>query len=71
MNTTINDEATILDFMSHRTDVAPKNMLWLHEYAEVELRRNETLPMVSYLETVFDLRKEWLDSSWGCAVAIK
>ena len=60
VNSTINDEATILDFMSHRTGLTPKNMLWLHEYADVELRRNKTLRMVSYLETVFDFRKQWI-----------
>ncbi|KAL8897524.1 MAG: hypothetical protein Q9207_007176 [Kuettlingeria erythrocarpa] len=69
MNTTINDEATILDWMSHRTGLAPKNMLWLHECAGVELRRNETLPIVSYLETVYDFRTKWLYSNWGYAVA--
>ncbi|KAI4088601.1 MAG: hypothetical protein LQ344_005939 [Seirophora lacunosa] len=69
VDSTINDEATILDFMSHRTGLAPKNMLWLHEYAGVELRRSETLRMVSYLETVFGFRKQWLYSHWGYAVA--
>ena len=69
MNETINNEATILDFMSHRTGLAPKNMLWLHEFAGVELRRNETLRMASYLETVFDFRTQWLYSNWGYAIA--
>lgn len=69
VDSTINDEATILDFMSHRTGLAPKNMLWLHEYAGVELRRSETLRIVSYLETVFGFRKQWLYSNWGYAVA--
>ncbi|MCJ1434732.1 hypothetical protein MMC27_004102 [Xylographa pallens] len=69
INETINNEATILDFMSHRTGLAPKNMLWLHEFAGVELRRNETLRMASYLETVFDFRTQWLYSNWGYAIA--
>ncbi|KAL9584282.1 MAG: hypothetical protein Q9212_002225 [Teloschistes hypoglaucus] len=69
VNSTINDEATILDFMSHKTGLAPKNMLWLHDYAGVQLPRNETLRMVSYLETVYDFRKLWLYSNWGYAVA--
>lgn len=69
VNKTINDKATILDFMSHRTGLAPKNMLWLHEFAGVELRRNETLKMASYLETVFEFRTHWLYSNWGYAIA--
>lgn len=68
-NKTINDEATIVDFMSHRTGLAPKNMLWLHESAGVNLRRNETLKMTSYLETVFEFRTRWLYSNWGYAIA--
>ncbi|KAL8630163.1 hypothetical protein Q9189_004084, partial [Teloschistes chrysophthalmus] len=65
VNSTINDEATILDFMSHRTGLAPKNI----DYAGVQLPRNETLRMVSYLETVYDFRKYWLYSNWGYAIA--
>ena len=68
-NQTNNDKATVLDFMSHRTGLAPKNVLWLHEFARVELCRNETLRMTSYLETVFDFRTRWLYSNWGYAVA--
>ena len=68
-NKTINDKATILDFMSHRTGLAPRNMLWLHEFAGVDLRRNETLKMTSYLETVFEFRTRWLYSNWGYAIA--
>lgn len=44
-------------------------MLWLHDYVVVELRRNEMLRLVSYLETVFDFRKRWLYSKWGYALA--
>ncbi|KAL9103693.1 MAG: hypothetical protein Q9163_001287 [Psora crenata] len=69
INATVNDKATMLDFMSHRTGLAPKNMLWLSEYAGVDLQRNETLMMVSYLEHVFDFRTQWLYSNWGYAVA--
>lgn len=69
VNPTINNKATILDLMSHRTGLASKNMLWLRDYAGVQLPQNETLQMVSYLETVFDFRKQWLYSNWGYAVA--
>lgn len=68
-NETVYDQATILDFMAHRTGLAPKNMLWLHEFAGVELCRNETLKMISYLESVFDFRTQWLYSNWGYAIA--
>ena len=69
VNKTINDEATVLDFICHRTGLAPKNMLWLHEFGRVELCRNETLNMASYLETVFEFRTRWLYSNWGYAIA--
>ncbi|KAL9106190.1 MAG: hypothetical protein Q9187_008593 [Circinaria calcarea] len=69
VNKTVYDEATIVDFMSHRTGLAPKNMLWLRKFARVELRRNETLKMTSYLETVFNFRTQWLYSNWGYALA--
>ena len=55
---TINEKATIVDFMSHR-----------HEFAEVGLRRNETLKMASYLETVFEFRTQWLYNNWGYVIA--
>lgn len=69
IDTTVENLATMRDFMSHRTGLAPKNMLWLSEFAGVDLRRNETLRMVSYLEHVFDFRARWLYSNWGYAVA--
>ena len=55
--------------MAHQTDLAPKNLLWLLEFAGVELRRDETIRMTSYLEPVFDFRTQWLYSNWGYAIA--
>ena len=69
VNETINHKATIIDFMSHRTGLAPKNRLWAHEFAGVSLRRKETLKMTSYLETVFVFRTCWLYNNWVFAVA--
>lgn len=68
-NAKVKDEATILDFMSHRTGLASKNMLWLHDFAGVDLRRNETLRTVSYLESVYGFRAQWLYSNWGYTIA--
>lgn len=38
VNKTINDKAKILDLLSHRTRLAAKNMLWLHELAKFKSR---------------------------------
>lgn len=62
-NKTINDKTTIVDYVSHRTGLAPENMPWLREFAGIELGRNETLRMLSYLETVFEFRRHWLYSN--------
>ena len=43
--------------------------MWLHERAGLALERSETLKVVSYLETVFKFRSQWLYNNWGYALA--
>ena len=68
-NKTVEDHASVADFLSHRTGLAPKNTMWLHERAGIALKRRETLDVVSYLETVFRFRSQWLYNNWGYALA--
>lgn len=66
---TVYDHANVIDFLSHRTGLAPKNSLWLHERAGLSLARRETLNVVSYLEIVAEFRSQWLYNNWGYALA--
>lgn len=66
---TIHNHSTVIDFLSHRTGLAPKNDLWMHERAGLSLARTETLNVVSYLETVAEFRSQWLYNNWGYALA--
>ncbi|KAL8745156.1 MAG: hypothetical protein Q9190_002688 [Brigantiaea leucoxantha] len=65
----IDKNATVIDFLSHRTGLAPKDALWMHERVGISLPRRETLNVVCYLETVFNFRSRWLYNNWGYAVA--
>jgi CubicO group peptidase (beta-lactamase class C family) len=55
--------------MSHRTGLAPKNLIWSQEFGQQSLRRKDALPTISALEKVFDFRTRWLYSNWGYALA--
>lgn len=68
-NPIIQDQSTIVDWLSHRTGLAPKNALWVSEFGHASLKRDAALPMISYLEQVFDFRSRWLYSNWGYALA--
>ncbi|KAJ9604889.1 hypothetical protein H2200_010278 [Cladophialophora chaetospira] len=61
--------ATILDFLSHRTGLAPKNHLWSQEFGRFSLRRDETIRTVTYLEKIAQFRHRWIYSNWGYGVA--
>ena len=69
VNQNVEDQATIADFLSHRTGLAPKSTLWLAERAGLAFKSNETLNVVSYLETIHELRSQWLYNNWGYALA--
>lgn len=55
--------------MSHRTGLAPKNLIWSQEHGQSSLKRKEVLPIVLYFEKVCDFRTVWMYSNWGYAVA--
>lgn len=63
------EQSTLVDWLSHRTGLAPKNWLWPAEMSQPALKREETLPMVAYLEKLYDFRKRYQYSNWGYAIA--
>ena len=68
-DTVIREQSTIVDWMSHRTGLAPKNLVWSQEFGYLSMQRQDTLPTISYLEKVFYFRSHWLYSNWGYAIA--
>ncbi|MCJ1246225.1 hypothetical protein MMC30_003431 [Trapelia coarctata] len=66
---TIKNDATLLDFLSHRTCLAQKSALWLQDGTQLLLGPKELLPTISYAELVHPLRSEWLYSNWGYCIA--
>ncbi|KAK0732517.1 beta-lactamase/transpeptidase-like protein, partial [Apiosordaria backusii] len=61
----INNQSTLLDFLSHRTGLASKNALWQQDGPELLLSENDTLPMVSYLDVVHPLGEQWTYNNFG------
>jgi CubicO group peptidase (beta-lactamase class C family) len=65
----IRRRATIVDFLSHRTGLAPKNHIWSQEYGHFTLKRGEDIRTVTNLEKIADFRSRWIYNNWGYAVA--
>jgi CubicO group peptidase (beta-lactamase class C family) len=65
----IQQESTILDFLSHRTGLASKNSLWQQDGPELLLEQKDTVAVTSYLEVVEPLRSKWLYNNWGYDLA--
>ncbi len=65
----INEHANMIDWMSHRTGLAPKNHLWSQEYGHLTFKRGETMRTVTYLERIAPFRARWIYNNWGYGVA--
>ena len=65
----IRENANMVDWMSHRTGLAPKNAMWTQELGHYSMLRKDVIPTTNYLEKVFDFRSQWLYSNWGYALA--
>lgn len=65
----IQKEATILDFLAHRTGLATKNALWAQDGNELLFQLDDLNPIMSYLEVVHPLRSTWLYNNWGYNLA--
>ena len=65
----IRENANMVDWMSHRTGLAPKNAMWTQESGHYSMLRKDVIPTTNYLEKVFDFRSQWLYCNWGYALA--
>lgn len=65
----IQKEATILDFPAHRTGLASKNALWLQDGNDLLFQPDDLNRTMSYLEVVHPLRSTWLYNNWGYNLA--
>ncbi|OAK99981.1 beta-lactamase/transpeptidase-like protein [Phaeosphaeriaceae sp. SRC1lsM3a] len=61
--------ATIVDFLAHRSGLAPKNNIWNAEFGQSTMGKNAAIPMVNSLEKLFELREGFQYNNWGYAVA--
>ena len=66
---TIQTEATILDFLSHRTGLTSKDSLWSQNGADLLLKPNDLYSTISYQEVVHPFRSSWLYNNLGYNLA--
>jgi CubicO group peptidase (beta-lactamase class C family) len=64
-NDTLTAQATIRDFLSHRTGIEPANMMWV----PTAVTRDEVLTRMRYLRTVAPARRAMVYSNVGYTVA--
>lgn len=65
----VREKAAMVDFLSHRSGLASKNMMWFTEFGHLSLPREETVRFASYLEVVHPFQKRWLYNNWGYGLA--
>jgi CubicO group peptidase (beta-lactamase class C family) len=60
---------TIVDFLAHRSGLAPKNNIWNAEFGQSTMSQSAVIPMVNNLEKLSELREGFKYSNWGYAIA--
>ena len=65
----VTEEATVADFLSHRTGLAPKNALWLQELGRLAIKRQDFVKTCEYLESLYKPRSKFMYSNWGFCLA--
>ena len=65
----VRDEANVVDYLSHRSGLAPKNDIWYQDFAQASLRREDAIPVANRFEKVAPLRSEYRYNNWGYALA--
>ena len=68
-DSTVREEANVVDYLSHRSGLAPKNNIWNQEFAQASLRREDAIPVANYLERVAPFRSQYKYNNWGYALA--
>ncbi len=67
--TEVQEKATIVDFMSHRTGLASQVQFWMQEFGRMSLAQGETLPLIATLPKVHEFRTSFLYQNWGFGLA--
>lgn len=65
----IRNQASIVDFLAHKSGLTPKNNLWNAEFGQATMTADETMPMVNSLEKLFELGEGFQYNNWGYAIA--
>ena len=65
----IREDANVVDWLSHKTGLAPKNAMWCQEFGHYSMLRKDVIPTTNYLEKIYDFRTRWLYNNWGYALA--
>ncbi|KAL8832600.1 MAG: hypothetical protein Q9191_000169 [Dirinaria sp. TL-2023a] len=68
-NSTVEENLTIVDLLSHRSGLARSNYWWQGAERALLLEKQELLPFYSKLEKTGSFRGDWAYSNWGYAVA--
>ncbi|XXH02014.1 hypothetical protein Hte_008379 [Hypoxylon texense] len=66
---TVQRKASVVDFLAHRSGLAPKNHIWSTEYGQAAMSREDAVPMVNTLEKLFELGGGFQYNNWGYAIA--
>lgn len=65
----VQNEASLLDMVAHRTCLAHKSALWLQDWTYLLLGKEELFPTISYTELAHPFRSQWFYSNWGYCIA--
>ncbi|KAF2667592.1 beta-lactamase/transpeptidase-like protein [Microthyrium microscopicum] len=65
----IRENASMVDFLSHRSGLASANAMWFTEFGHLALPIEETVRFASHLDVVHPFRQKWLYSNWGYGLA--
>lgn len=65
----VREEANMVDYLSHRSGLAPKNEIWGLEMGQAALTRWDAVTVANSLEKVALLRATYGYNNWGYALA--
>ncbi|KAI1156407.1 beta-lactamase/transpeptidase-like protein [Nemania diffusa] len=65
----VQKNSSVIDFLAHRSGLAPKNNIWNIEFGQTTMDRQAALPMINSLEKLFNLGEGFQYNNWGYAVA--
>ena len=68
-NSTLTEEMSVLDVLSHRMGLQRSNQLWYGNDNELLLQKSKVTPHIPYLKTVQPFKNTVHYSNWGYALA--